>query len=327
MDMSDKVRGISKLLAMVAQRIQDYRTSFLMNQKLLKYGISDGKEVHISNVESGLKCNCRCPCCNAILNAKKGKSGKQQEHFAHYKLEQCEHAYETSLHYSAKKLIEREGYITLPYREKKFNNNLLSEFFQPKKGRIIGNVIAKKYSIKNIKSEKKLHNIIPDIQAQISGRDILIEIAVTSKVKEEKFEKLKAIGIPTIEVDLSKLDYDFEEEELELILFQSIRKKKWIFNPKEDAIIEELVIEKNQVEKEVMKLVIPLTKKGNKNNTLINDCPLLKNYKYKSEELYNCRKCPYLVSEYEYNILCGYTNFSKITEIIEQKNEEFKTIV
>lgn len=297
-----------------------------MTHKLLKHGIRNGRVIHISDAESGLKCDCHCPCCNAILVAKKGKTGKQQEHFAHYKLEQCEYAYETSLHYSAKALLERERYITLPYREKQFTFHRLSDLFQPKSGtNNIGNIISKTYNLENIKSEKKLHSIVPDIQAKIKGRDILIEVAVTSKVKEEKFEKIKKIGIPTIEIDLSGLDYNFQERDLELNLFHNIRNKKWIFNPKDDDLKEELIWQKNEINKQVMKLAIPLLKTGSKTNTSISNCPKTTNSKYKNVDIFECRNCPFFLSEFDYNILCGQKNYTEIIAIIDKKNEELKT--
>ncbi|MFY9310072.1 MAG: hypothetical protein WAQ28_13585 [Bacteroidia bacterium] len=297
-----------------------------MVHKLLKHGIRDGKIIHISDAERGLKCNCQCPCCKAILVAKKGETGKQQEHFAHYKSEQCEYAYETSLHYSAKALLERECSITLPYREKRFIFHRLSDLFQPKPGtNNIGNIISKTYNLKNIKSEKRLHNIVPDIQAQIAGRDILIEVAVTNKVKEAKFEKIKKIGIPTIEIDLSGLDYNFQERDLELNLFHNIRNKKWVFNPKDDELKEELIWQKNEINKQVMKLAIPLMKKGSKANTSISNCPKITNSKYKNVDLFECRNCPFFLSEFDYNILCGQKNYTEIITIINEKNEELES--
>ena len=298
----------------------------MLIHKLLKYGIRNGKEIHISNVERGLECNCICPCCNTTLVAKKGETGKQQEHFAHYNTNQCEYAYETSLHYTAKALLERERYITLPYREKKFIFSHLSDLLQPKFGiDNIGSIISKTYQIRNIKSEKKLHNIVPDIQATIQGHAILIEIAVTSKVKGHKFEKIKNVGIPTIEIDLSGLDYNFQEDDLAQNLFHNIRNKKWVYNPKDHDLFEELLFHKNELVNQIQQFVVPLTKKGNNTRAVITDCPKIKNTKYKHTDLAECIKCPFFLSNYEFNILCGYKNYTKILETIDRKNEELKT--
>jgi hypothetical protein len=203
-----------------------------MKHQLLKYGIRAGTEVHISNVENGLKCNCVCPCCGMILIAKKGKLAKPQEHFAHKSIDQCEFAYETSIHFEAKRLLETEKIISLPYRRNSFETNVLSKIFQPENGEEIGIVETRVYKLDNIKSEKRLHDVVPDIQATIKGQLILIEVAVTSKVKESKREKIKRIGIPTIEIDFSKMDRQITDEDFRLNLFQNSKNKKWIYNPK-----------------------------------------------------------------------------------------------
>ena len=108
-----------------------------MKHQLLKYGIRDGVELHISTVEHGLKCNSTCPCCGMILIAKKGRLGKPQSHFAHKNLEQCEFAYETSIHYEAKRLLEKEKRISLPYRIISFDALKLQKSFQPHQGGVI----------------------------------------------------------------------------------------------------------------------------------------------------------------------------------------------
>lgn len=65
------------------------------------YALKNGKTVHISEVESGLKCECICPACGEALIARKGK--KVIHHFAHKSTEECEYGYQTSLHLVARK--------------------------------------------------------------------------------------------------------------------------------------------------------------------------------------------------------------------------------
>lgn len=296
-----------------------------MNHYLLKYGIKNGIETHISDVESGLKCNCVCPCCGSKLVAKKGTKGIPQEHFAHYKSEQCEHAYETSLHYTAKAFLINNPYIFLPYREYKFVYTQFKDIFQPNDGiESIGNLKSIKYHLQNIKSEKKLHNIIPDIQATIRGFDILIEIAVTSKVRNEKLEKINKIGIPTIEINLSKIDYDLQGRNLELNLFENIKNKKWVYNPKDDILKENLTYHLSDLKSKLSNLTVSKRKLGTITNPIISDCPNFSSNRIKYISLIECRKCLSFYSEYENNILCGYENYNEIEGIINEKNEELK---
>ena len=53
----------------------------------LPFGLQNGKLVDISFVESGLACNCVCPCCKQQLVAKKGNI--KGHHFAHHNKEDC----------------------------------------------------------------------------------------------------------------------------------------------------------------------------------------------------------------------------------------------
>jgi hypothetical protein len=69
---------------------------------------SEGKLVNIEQAESGIKCNCICPACKKPLVAKKGK--EREHHFAHSSGNNCEHAYETMLHYLAKEKFQEAFY-------------------------------------------------------------------------------------------------------------------------------------------------------------------------------------------------------------------------
>ena len=68
----------------------------------IPYAMIDGKLTHISQVSSGMKDEYKCPCCQAILIAKKGD--KKIHHFAHY-LKDVNCDPETVLHFIAKRII------------------------------------------------------------------------------------------------------------------------------------------------------------------------------------------------------------------------------
>ncbi|MBQ5523446.1 MAG: hypothetical protein IIT86_11670 [Oscillospiraceae bacterium] len=67
----------------------------MAKQLNLIYALQNGSIVNISDVESGLKCNCVCPACGERLVAKKGN--KMMHHFAHYSDANCAYGYESSL--------------------------------------------------------------------------------------------------------------------------------------------------------------------------------------------------------------------------------------
>ncbi|MBR9847521.1 MAG: hypothetical protein GYB35_16105 [Algicola sp.] len=80
----------------------------------LTYAIHKNELVHISQVTSGLDCNCICPNsnCKGKLVARKGKV--KSHHFAHYSLEDCGGAIESSLHLLAKDILRKTKVFALP---------------------------------------------------------------------------------------------------------------------------------------------------------------------------------------------------------------------
>lgn len=69
---------------------------------MLTFGLSkSGQLTHISEVSSGLACDCVCPSCKVTLVAKKGKINSHS--FSHNESNICIGAIETALHLAAKK--------------------------------------------------------------------------------------------------------------------------------------------------------------------------------------------------------------------------------
>ena len=76
-----------------------------MTENNMTYALKDSILVHISEVESGLRCDCICPGCGEQLVAKKGEYVKH--HFAHKSKKECEYGYQTSVRLLAKDIIAR----------------------------------------------------------------------------------------------------------------------------------------------------------------------------------------------------------------------------
>lgn len=293
------------------------------HNQILKYGIRNGKEFHISEVESGLNCNCICPACGEQLIAKKGENIKPQNHFAHKSKEQCLHAYETSIHYDSKRILEKVKKITLPYRKPVFDTFQLNDFFNKHLNtKFLGTVIPKEYHIENVIIEKKLHDIVPDLKCTIMGKPIIIEIAVTSMIKAEKQTKIENIGIPVIEIDLSKINKSIEEKDLELNVIKNINNKTWYCNSKDDDLVNELLTKHQLITKKIFELVETKPIIGFKSNPRIKDCPMIPDYmKNKSVALYECKKCHLNAATQEFHILCFRKNYLEIKTIIEEINK------
>src|SRR3546814_18564190 len=72
----------------------------------------DGTIAHISEVVSGLACQCICPGCGADLVARKGDH--KEHHFGHRSTAECAHALESALHKLAKEVLHDRKEILLP---------------------------------------------------------------------------------------------------------------------------------------------------------------------------------------------------------------------
>ena len=182
------------------------------------YGLRDSVLVHISKVEKGLACDCTCPGCGADLIARKGKV--KQHHFAHASGSECAKGLETGLHLAAKDILAKRGEIVLPAAAVKFPG-----------GKRPFEVAAEGlYAVSNVRLESGFGGLIPDVLVDIDGQPLAIEIFVTHRVDEEKTEKLRQLGLSTIEIDLSMVDRDLDPPLLESIVIDECDRKRWLFH-------------------------------------------------------------------------------------------------
>ena len=71
----------------------------------------------------------------------------------------------------------------------------------------------------------------------MAGRTCLVEIAVTHFVDEEKYAKVKKLGLPLFEIDLSSLyGGAITRDSIRNAVLHQTDNRHWIYNPiKEDA--------------------------------------------------------------------------------------------
>ena len=280
-----------------------------MHEIKIPYGLRKGKLVHISEInERGLACNCICPVCNTPLEARKGEIKK--EHFAHSNKHNCKGALETILHLVSKEIIASERSITLPAVDISFGYADWETFGT--KGECLKPITiypAKKYKITNIKLEKKIKTITPDLLVYINNRPLLIEIYVTHKIDNLKLQKIKQLGYAAIEIDLSKYKGSFSRSELRDILIDSSKNKTWIYNRKRENY-------QNKLTK-----IIDIKKKINRGLALhVDDCPInIRNYKGLSyanitDDCCGCEFCLDVLQSTNSSdmvVICGAENFIK----------------
>lgn len=153
---------------------------------------TSGEMLHISEVTSGLKCNCTCPGCDEPMIAYKGSS-KKAHYFGHRAGSACKGGGETALHRFAKEVLNTALEFTLPPVDLRVDDK--SE-----------TVINKKaFRFDRAELEKRTSDIIPDVVVYLKDRPLLVEMFVTHKCDDVKIEKIVKLGMSAIEIDLSKV--------------------------------------------------------------------------------------------------------------------------
>lgn len=205
------------------------------------FGFKDGVMYEPRQVPLGNKCGCICPGCNRPLTAKHALKGLVTPHFAHQPGENCLYGRESAIHLAAKQLIEEHRKLYIP--------DLIVQVFvldemgyghSPKKTLIPAGI--KDFNM--VRLEQSVSNFRPDIIATtINGNDLIVEIAVTHFVDDEKLERIKSYGCAAIEIDASRIA-DLNFEALRKLLFEASPNAKWLFHPREEparlALIEQL---------------------------------------------------------------------------------------
>ncbi len=194
------------------------RTNMDAPALLNPFGLKDGVLVHVDEVPRGLACGCVCPGCGGRLVARKGMV--MAHHFAHAKGEDCAVGYETALHIAAKDALMEHRQITLPPVEVKFTS-YRAPMVLP---------YPRTVSLESVVLEKRLGSIVPDVLARVDGEELLIEIKVTHAVDDEKLEKIRALNISTIEIDLSDLDRCLPLIDLKRHVIDESPRKTWLHN-------------------------------------------------------------------------------------------------
>jgi hypothetical protein len=80
--------------------------------------------------------------------------------------------------------------------------------------------------------EKKLGRIIPDVIAQLgSGGELLVEVTVTNTITAERTERIRAVNLPTVEIDFSRMAGMLSREMLRKLVLDEVAGKVWLHHP------------------------------------------------------------------------------------------------
>jgi hypothetical protein len=222
-----------------------------MSSTRIPFGLKDGELIQAGEVPRGDKCGVTCPGCKSPLRANQGK--KKAPYFSHQPGADCTAGFETSIHLAAKQIFEEEKQVRLPGLTI-FDRMVDAEgFLNIETLDVIESDTT--YSLDRVEVEKSINDFRPDLIGYVNGTPLIIEVAVTHFVDDEKAEKIKKADISAIEIDLSHLPYDVDWETLKEALFD-IGRGKWIYSrlgeAKRPALRKKLisVIEERRIKKE-----------------------------------------------------------------------------
>lgn len=196
-------------------------------EHLLPYGIlPNGNLAHVSDVSSGLACNCRCPECGGLLVARKGQV--IVHHFAHQAGMNCTGGgWETALHRLCKEIIMSSRRIMLPA--------VIAEHGSLR--RVVSK--ASMFTYQSSRDEVRMDGLVPDVVVEAGGRSLLLEVMVTHACGPEKLTLLHEQRLACVEIDMSVVDRNLPRIEHEqLILVTAPR--KWLFNARIQEATDEL---------------------------------------------------------------------------------------
>lgn len=230
----------------------------------------DGNVVYIEDAENGLKCDCVCPGCGQPLVAK--NNGKKKEHhFAHFRTAECEHGYQSALHYMAKDI-----------------------FLEMKEFTFVKNGAPVKYRIDDVVLEKSVDSVVPDILVTCDGKRFAVEIFVTHAVDDEKKEKIRSLKLSALEIDLSRFRHTMLDKESLKTEVNNADNFSWVHDADVDLIEEK----RNALQQFGLKIPI-----GVGDSVL---CPFLWNQMnplLQCVPLSFCRKCPHCYFDGKHNYI------------------------
>ncbi|WP_412479610.1 hypothetical protein [Azonexus sp. IMCC34839] len=140
---------------------------------------------------------------------------------------------ETLLHLKAKEILEQEKQIFLPRLEINVRRELPE-----------GKAIERRrwrseqlIQLTDVRLEQHLGEIKPDVLAAVlpqgdwPAESLSIEITVTNRIDEDRLERIRQKGIPTLEIDVSRMGGKVTLDEFKNLVVHEIAAKRWLYHP------------------------------------------------------------------------------------------------
>lgn len=183
----------------------------------LPFGVRENVLHHISVVENGKSCQCVCPKCGGVLNARQGP--ENADHFAHVDLKDCEGAAEYALRAKLIELIEETKTLTLP---------VSTGFIYGEEHVVVEEQTVQVDSVEAIDSPSPLQPRFVVHVRNPQGDADKITVAINLGKKDiTEVDRTKAF----VEIKLSELDKDVSVERLRSVVNGGTKCVKWVQRP------------------------------------------------------------------------------------------------
>lgn len=260
----------------------------------LTYGVAaDGSALHISKAKRGEECGCTCPGCDEPLVARKGDI--TQYHYAHAHGTDCPFGFINSLYFALRDSVEKLGFIALPEYVK---NRGVSRGGEAKDNIrvLIGTTRVK---VERVEFVRKGGMQIIGLMLYCSGKPLMLRILAGYSEVRASLDKIKQIGFPVVEIDLSRDETLTDELAHEYIGSQNER-KYWIYNAKAEQLWDS-----------ALSMCAKLKTEGEGDRIKTYGCPSAQRRESDSSCLVRkgCRSCPFFYGMYgvgeDRYLLCG----------------------
>ena len=193
----------------------------------IAWGINSvGQYCHIKQVANGKACNCHCVDCGEPLIAYNSESSSKIEYFGHEQGSVCQG--ESVLHKVAKSILSDfasenqsillPGYYGSSSGADCMGKEVISTYYE----------LEPRIKICRAEAEVRFGNIIIDsVIADASGRQVGIEIYVTNAKSNEDKKKFAQLDFEVVEIDISKVAWNVELEELRSLLIRKAN-RSWV---------------------------------------------------------------------------------------------------
>lgn len=201
--------------------------------------------------ESGLACGCTCPGCGTQLVI---RQGTKRRHFAHYRCPASQSCVESAIHKAAIQVLLEAKQLRVPEKKMVASITTKDGFFHS--GEQI-QADARSIRFENVAAEvnmaiDEIGLVRPDVVGYRNGRQLLVEMCFRHAVDDEKREKLRQLGFPVIEINLSDLDAEAGFDAVRLRVIDDLVNKEWLVYPGDEvaqqALRERLVHEGEEID-------------------------------------------------------------------------------